>query len=112
MSINSLLFKMNLTNNKFCRFCNTNEETIIHILCSCRLLCGQRLKHFNKDVAIIDGYTEAALFGYYWFYQGYKNFIVETWDGTTDHRSQCLFAFSKPIIVFYSRSLSHAILDR
>jgi len=47
-------------------------------------------------------YTEAALFGHYWIYQGYKDFIVETWDGTTDHRSQCLFAFSKPIIVFYS----------
>jgi len=54
MSINSLLYKMNLTNSKFCRFCNTNEETIIHILCSCRSLCGHRLKHFNKDVAIVE----------------------------------------------------------
>ena len=54
MSINSLLFKMNLTNSKLCRFCNTNEETIIHILCRCRSLCGQRLKHFNKDFVTVE----------------------------------------------------------
>ena len=54
MSINSLLFKMNLTNSKFCRFCNTNEETIIHILCRCRILCGQRYKHFSKDFVVVE----------------------------------------------------------
>ena len=32
-----------------CRFCNVNEETIIHILCKCRSLRGQRVKHFDED---------------------------------------------------------------
>jgi len=31
--------------------------------------------------------------------------FLKTWDGTTDHRSQCLFAFSKPNIVFYSSKM-------
>ena len=49
MSINSFLFKLNLSNSKICRFCNVNEETIIHILCKCRSLRGQRVKHFDED---------------------------------------------------------------
>ena len=49
MSINSFLFKLNLTDSKFCRFCSRDEETIIHILCNCRSLCMQRTKYFNKD---------------------------------------------------------------
>jgi ribonuclease HI len=49
MSINSFLVKLNLSNSKFCRFCNRYEETMIHILCECRVIVIQRLRHFNKD---------------------------------------------------------------
>jgi hypothetical protein len=49
MSINSFLVKLNLSNTKFCRFCHSSEETMIHILYECRLLGVQHLKHFNKD---------------------------------------------------------------
>ena len=49
MSINSFLFKLNLSNSKFCRYCKVNEETIIHILCKCRSLRIHRAKHFDED---------------------------------------------------------------
>jgi hypothetical protein len=52
MSTNSFLFKLNLTNSKNCRFCSEHEETIIHILCRCRTLCGQRRRHFGKEFCI------------------------------------------------------------
>jgi ribonuclease HI len=54
MSINSFLFKLNLTNSKICRFCGEHEETIIHILCRCRTLCGQRRRHFGEDFRIVE----------------------------------------------------------
>ena len=54
MSINSFLFKLNLTNSKYCRFCNRYEETIIHILCKCRSLCELRTEHFGKDYVDVE----------------------------------------------------------
>ncbi|XP_070507242.1 uncharacterized protein [Chironomus tepperi] len=54
MSINSFLFKLNLTNSKYCRFCGVDEETIIHILCRCRSLRMQRVKHFDSDFAVVE----------------------------------------------------------
>ena len=54
MSINSFLFKLNLTDCKSCRFCGTNEETITHVLCKCRSLCQQRIRHFDKDFILTE----------------------------------------------------------
>ena len=34
--LNNRLFKMNIVNSELCSFCQTEAETIIHLLCSCR----------------------------------------------------------------------------
>ena len=34
--LNNRLFKMNIVNSELCSFCETEPETIIHLLCSCR----------------------------------------------------------------------------
>lgn len=49
MSINSFLFKLNLTYSKYCRYCGENEENSIHFLCKYISLSGLKAKHFSKD---------------------------------------------------------------
>ena len=55
LTTNKTAFKMNLTDNELCSFCNAEVETIIHLLWNCHSVqnlikdCARRLESFHID---------------------------------------------------------------
>jgi hypothetical protein len=49
MGINYMLFKLRLSDTPICRFCGSQEETSIHILCVCMALDSARRKNFSAE---------------------------------------------------------------
>ena len=47
--LHDYLFKVGLSQNNKCRFCNLAKETMEHILCSCGAQCRTRTRYFGKD---------------------------------------------------------------
>ena len=88
--VNNRLFKMNIVNSELCSFCETEPETIIHLLCSCRKvkkLWSSVQQWCSKCFSLPDLSPKTAVLGFLEmlehistktsFYSFFKKFVYE-----------------------------------
>ena len=64
LGVNSLLYKMKISDNHYCRLCNSNEETIVHLFVECQKsnkLWGEIKNWINKTVNVELNFTPTLI---------------------------------------------------